>query len=462
MNKVWISNISLRTRLSLLLTGLLAIVLIGLGSLWVKGTRASIFEEIESATRVSEQWIHVISRQAAHSPSGMEAESLLGLLQSAGRIRANALEVVDGAGQRLYLSPPPTYKQDHSAPSVFASMVEPVFTDRRIQVGDLTVLIHPDPSRATLDAWDDLCEMAIWAVAFLLVLFVGARVALDRALRPLDSLISALDRTGRGRFDIRLPVHLAPELGRLARAYNGMADRLVEAVNENVRLENDQEMARCLELLLEKERRNIARELHDELAQGITAVRALAGAIAQRSDDHLAVQLPAKSIIDVTGELQEGVRKILQHLRSTATKEVNPAIPLQTFLSLWHERNPHLSLAVDLEAGLPLVSDKINNTLLRILQEGLTNTLRHAAATKISVAFRHQDGWLELSVTDDGCGLEQGASAQAGCGLGLLGIRERMDELGGCVELVKPVSGGCRLQARLPLAQYQCNQEMTS
>ena len=221
-------------------------------------------------------------------------------------------------------------------------------------------------------------------------------------------------------------------------------------------------MARCLQLLLEKERRNIARELHDELAQGITAVRALAGAIVQRSEGASAVEKPANSIIEVTGELQEGIRKILQNLRSTATQEVNPSISLQTFLSLWHERNPHLPLSVDLEKELPLVSSQLNNTLLRILQEGLTNTLRHAEATQVAVTFRRQEECLELSITDDGRGFKQATSTQAGCGLGLLGIRERIDEFAGALELSSPPSGGCRLLARLPLIQHPSTQEMTA
>jgi two-component system sensor histidine kinase UhpB len=74
-------------------------------------------------------------------------------------------------------------------------------------------------------------------------LFFATRFALDRALRPVGQVMAALDRTGHGRFDTRLPVFPVPELGRLARAFNGMADRLAQAVNENVRLENDRELA---------------------------------------------------------------------------------------------------------------------------------------------------------------------------------------------------------------------------
>lgn len=446
-------KLSLRTRFSFVLTALFACLLAALGGLWLQGARTGIHEEVEAATRVSEQWLGVLARQAGIGGAAIDGDALLALLRPAGRIRANALEVVDATGQRLYLSPPPTYKQGRSVPAVFAALVEPEFAARHIKFGELAVVTHPDPSRAVIDAWDDLCAMAGWAAALLVLLFAGTRLALDRALRPLEKLLVALDRTGRGRFDIRLPLPAAPELDRLARAYNGMADRLAQAVDENVRLESEQKVARCLQASLAAERRSIARELHDELAQGITAVRALAGAIVQRSADLPAVQAPATSIIGVTGELQDGVRKVLQQLRSTAGEGVNPATTLRPFLDCWAQRQPQIGLAINIAGDLPVVAEAVAAALLRVTQEALTNILRHAAASRVSVSLSSTGGWLELCITDDGCGLHAGPSAQAGCGFGLAGMRERLVELGGCLELTTPAGNGCHLSARLPAAR---------
>ena len=100
-----------------------------------------------------------------------------------------------------------------------------------------------------------------------------------------------------GRFDVRLPVFPLRELGRLSLAFNGMADRLEEAVEDNVRLKSEREVACLVQARLEDERRAIARELHDTLAQCITGVRALAGAIAQRTSDQPALQQPAQTIV---------------------------------------------------------------------------------------------------------------------------------------------------------------------
>lgn len=453
-------RLSLRTRLSFVLTGLLAALLLGLAGLWLQGARTGIHEEVEAATRVSEQWLQVIARQSA--ASGISADQLLALLQPAGRIRANALEVFDAAGLRLYRSPPPGYKQGRVVPGYFAQLVEPVFAARRIEFGALAVVIHPDPSRSIIDAWDDLCAMAGWALAFLALLFFVSRQALDRALKPLEKLLAALDRTGQGRFDIRLPAPAAPELARLARAYNGMADRLAQAVDENVRLESDQEVARCLQIRLEAERRNIARELHDELAQGITAVRALAGAIVQRSADQPALQAPANSIIGVTGEMQDGVRNILKSLRSTAKNEQKISATLRPFLESWAQRQPQITLTMVLDDELFALPETQTLALLRVTQEALTNILRHAAARHVSISLSQIGDWLELNICDDGCGLHGAPSAQAGCGFGLTGMRERLADFGGSLVFSSPVGGGCQLSARLPAAHHATCLELES
>jgi two-component system sensor histidine kinase UhpB len=279
-------------------------------------------------------------------------------------------------------------------------------------------------------------------------------MALDRALKPLEKLLTALDRTGQGRFDIRLPAPAAPELARLARAYNGMADRLAQAVDENVRLESDQEVARCLQSRLEAERRSIARELHDELAQGITAVRALAGAIVQRSADQPALMEPANSIIGVTGEMQDGVRNILKSLRSTAKNDQKISTTLRSFLESWAQRQPQITLTMTLVDELPSLPEVQAAALLRVTQEALTNILRHAAARHVSVSLNRIGDWLDLTIRDDGCGLYGAPSAQPGCGFGLAGMRERLADFGGSLALSTPAEGGCQLSARLP-AQHQ-------
>lgn len=444
--------LSLRTRISLLLTAVAACLTLALGALWLQATRASIDEEITAGTRVCEQWLTVLAGAPEAGPDAASDQQLLARVRSAGRIRANALSAFDATGQLLYVSPAPLYKAGRDAPAWFARLIDPHVQPRRIVAGGLTLILTPDPSRASVDAWDSAQTMALWAGALLALLFLATRRLLDRALAPLEQIRGALERTGRGRHDLRLPVYAARELNLLAHAYNGMADRLDQAVNDNVRLYSECELAQLMQASVERERSGIARELHDELAQGITAVRALAGAIVQRTAGQAALHGHAQSIIAVTNDIQQGIRHILQQLRPACGDTQNLNLAIQRHLSLWQQHYPQLALQVDLCADAAPVDDAVALALLRILQEGLTNVARHAGAAQLRVALvlcrQHDGDWLELSLADDGRGLPTSASQPHG--FGLQGMRERALALKGELSITSQPGQGVRLCVRLP------------
>ena len=440
--------LSLHTRISLVLTGLAASLLLVLAGLWLQGARAGIHEEVEAASRVSVQWLTALTTEMQTVPPAALSQRVLGIVKPLGRIRANALEVFTADGKLLYRSPPPTYKAGRAVPGWFADLLTPAFAPRRLAVGSLQLVLTPDSSRSLIDAWDDLLAMAGWALLLLAVLFVATRWALDRALRPLAQVMQALDRTGSGHFDTRLPVFATPELGRISRAFNGMADRLIAAVNDNVRLETEREVDAHLQGRLEAERGSIARELHDELAQGITAVRALAGAIAQRTEEQPALHSHAQSIVAVTGEMQNGVRGILHRLRPPPSHGL--AATLERTLTAWQLQHAEITLSHHLKLGEQTVSDEVAQATVRIVQEGLTNIVRHARASRVELRITHDAGELQISLADNGRGCTGQPSPQAGSGLGLSGMAERIALLGGQLSIDNRHGQGFRLLARLP------------
>lgn len=453
--------LSLHTRISLVLTGLAASLLLALAALWLHGARGGIHEEVEAATRVSAQWLQALTGEVGSLPAAEQPARLLGMLRPLGRIRANELEVFATDGRLLYRSPPPTYKAGRQLPAWFGGLLAPQFEDRRLVVGELQLVLHPDASRSLLDAWDDLQAMAGWALLALVLLFLATQRALDRALRPLGLVMQALDRTGQGRFDTRLPVFPAPELGRLSRAFNGMADRLAAAVNDNVRLETEREVAEQMQARLEAERRLIARELHDELAQGITAVRALAGAIVQRSAEQPAVHVPAQGIVAVTGEMQDGVRNILQRLQPLAGSGLEAG--LQKLLAGWRLQHEGVVLESRLELGALPLPDAPAQVVLRMTQEGLTNIARHAAASRVELVIRRTADSLDFRLADNGVGQavsSRATSMNKGCGFGLRAMAERVAALGGEMSVGTPAGGGFCLDVRLPLAAYRDREEI--
>lgn len=436
----------LHTRISLVLTGLAASLCAILVGLWLHGARQAIHEEIEAANRVSGQWLAALVQRLP-----AQADELQAAIAPLGRIRANELQLVDADGRLRYRSPPPTYKAGRQAPDWFAALLRPQIAPRVLAVGELRLLVVPDASRALIDAWDELCTLAGWALGLLGLLFFVVRRALDRALQPLDEVMRALERIGYGRFDLRLPLFRVPELDRLAGAFNGMADRLRAAVDDNVRLETERELADRIQSRLEEERRQIARELHDEMAQGITAVRALAGAVIQRTAEQPAAQAPAQHILAVTGELQDGVRRILHRLRPLPGGTL--AARLNDYCASWRRQHETVALRLNcqLDGFEPAVAAA---AALRIVQEGLTNVARHAGASQAELSVSGVDGVLQITLIDNGRGAG-GPSAAAGCGLGLRGMRERVAELGGSLRFLTPAGGGFGLIASLPLTTLE-------
>lgn len=438
--------LSFRTRVSLLCTALASALLLALGGVWLAQTRNGIHEEIEAANRVAGQWLAALEQRSLDHHALAEDEAVA-LLRQVGRVRANDLEAFDADGRLRYRGPEPSYKAGRQAPAWFAALLQPDFPAHELPLGPLTVRLSPDASRAVLDAWDDLAAMAGWALVLLGLLFLAARRALDRTLQPLEDVMAALEETGRGQFATRLPTgHRVRELQGLAASFNAMNDRLDAALRSNVRLQSETAVSRRIAGRLEEERRAIARELHDELAQGITAVRTLAGVVVRLGRDQAPIHGAAQSILAVAGEMQQGVRAILQRLRPAAADGLARA--LEEHLLRWRQRHPDIAVSLDLEPeALAGLDAEQGHVLLRMVQEGLTNAARHALPSRVWIALDADERHFRLDLRDDGRGF---SGAEPRAGFGLCGLRERLALAGGELSLGPAPEGGLRLLARLP------------
>jgi two-component system sensor histidine kinase UhpB len=445
----------LRARVGLVLSGVLAASILLASLWWVSETRRAIGEEIEAASRVAEQWLNVLI--AATLRDGSDGHTrLLDHLRAVGRLRANQLEVIDATGTRLYVSPEPTYKAGRDAPAWLAAHITPPLAVRRFDAGTWQLVLRPDASRAVLDAWDDLKAGLGWVAAIMLSIMLATHAALNRALAPLQQIDAALARGAEGRFDQRLPSYRVAELDRLAASYNRLADQLDQTEACKLRLEREQVFAHTLHERLTEERRLIARELHDELGQSITAVRAISGALLQR-DDHPQIHGSAQAILAMTSRMQNGVHAILQRLRPPSTEgsaQLDQAVA--RYCALWASHHP--TIRVDCHTTPPHTppGETVGIAVLRLLQESLTNVARHSGASHVEVHLHCAADTVALEVRDDGRGLPTRPNPTRH---GLAGMRERVAELHGELELESPDSGGLRIRARLPCATPQENRD---
>ena len=227
--------------------------------------------------------------------------------------------------------------------------------------------------------------------------------------------------------------------------------RIAEARLETLLLENRQLAQEYLQVQ-ESERKLLAHELHDELGQYLNAIKIDAVAIQQRTTDEASPLARASSaIIEHADHVHAVIRDLIGKLRPVGLDELGLRAAVEHFLEGWRRRLPHLHFDVVLEGELDEVSEPLALTLYRLLQEGLTNISRHARAARIEVRLqRCRDSTgdeVVLSLADDGCGTELG---QCHLGLGLVGMRERVEMLGGRFQVETAPNRGFSILARIP------------
>ncbi len=197
----------------------------------------------------------------------------------------------------------------------------------------------------------------------------------------------------------------------------------------------------------ESERKALARELHDELGQYLNAMKTDAVAIQRRAVRDAAVHRAASAIVAHCDHVQEIVRRLIGRLRPIGLDVLGLRAALEHYLELIRDTTPQRKLAVHLEGDLDALDDATSLTIYRLIQEGLTNITRHAGARSVAVRVARSTAHVAVSVIDDGRGADPEAKT---LGLGVLGMRERVEALGGELEIRTSPGAGFAIYARLP------------
>ena len=201
--------------------------------------------------------------------------------------------------------------------------------------------------------------------------------------------------------------------------------------------------------LQEEERRHIARELHDELGQWLTAIQAEAEAGARQCADRKeACRYSAQTIIDSAGQIHKVIRRILRRLRPSVLDQLGLEDSLREMVSQWRRHHPDINCDLTLDGALDGLGERIDITLYRIIQEALTNISSHASANRVSISLRREPDHILLAVEDNGRGMDTHLPRQ---GMGLLGMRERIIAAEGKLKLQSMPGQGMRIEATLPL-----------
>jgi two-component system sensor histidine kinase UhpB len=450
---------SLRFRLNAIITLMVVVLTAVLAQIVIMDTRRSIREEMNAGGKVSYQLLTSVlyNSRLVEDPGATDAK-VLEFLRSLGRVRAHEIRYYDSSGTLVYTSPPSVYKAGRSAPDWFSRLVAPDLTTLELATAQGRVLLIPDASRAVLDAWDDLTRLVKLVLGLLLAVNLALFLLLGWFLRPLSSVLEGLSEMERGRFDARLPHFSLPEFEAMSHTFNRMAAGLEESIVEHVHarqteveLEQNRRLTQLIQTRLEEERRVLARELHDELGQCVTAIRTIGSAIAMRAQGAAPeVHSNAKAIVDIAGHIYDVVHGIVRELRPPALDNLGLREALEDSLASWRARHPEIACRLSLQGDLDKLGETINITIYRVIQECLTNVARHAEATQVEIAVHRTDDAIELSVRDDGKGLGDRAESEA-ARFGVMGMRERVQALDGALELTSNPGAGLAVRATIPI-----------
>lgn len=262
------------------------------------------------------------------------------------------------------------------------------------------------------------------------------------ALDDRDSLLRGIE-SGADDF-LRKPVDRRELIARVRTIMRLNRYRTLMEQRENI-----QKMAQHIVAAQEEERQRISRELHDDLGQALTthllAIRNL------QEDLSFPVEVMferLQALYEQSNEIFVKVRRLARDLRPPVLDALGLKVAMQTYCTEF-SRQTHLPVVFEADESLPELPDTFNITLYRMLQEALTNVIKHAHASQVWVDLSMEEDRIGLTVQDNGTGINTNTSN----GIGLAGLRERITIAGGTLSISSAPKRGTILSAQFPFAR---------
>lgn len=323
-----------------------------------------------------------------------------------------------------------------------------------VQYGNIAIISNPVDELAEI--WSDLLWLGAISLCVTLLMLALVLVLLRRTLQPFVSLGRGLSQLEAGETDVRLDLRGASEFREISHKLNSLAATLDRVQDENHSLIDK------LFAIQDTERRDIARDLHDEAGPCLFSIRAGAATLtASAGGDFSDLDLMRRTCanIDAAGQaLQSLLRRMLDRLRPPAMSELGLEAALQGLVASWSGNRADVRVALHIAHDLGLLDEKTALTAYRVVQEALTNIFRHSSASRAEARIEFVEApeafaatasaeALRVVVEDDGVGLPE----QHKFGLGLIGMSERVHALGGLMRIDGRPEGGVRICVLLPL-----------
>ena len=564
---------TLRLRFNLLITLIMLFLVIALTLVSISTSKRSIQEGVESANKVTLQLLETIIISSAENPGwGNTHDVMKQFLRQLGYVRSNNIFLYNLKGEITYKSPQSSYLLEVEPPQWFINFISPKQEIKSRLINDGKLTVQPNASGAIRGAWSELRTLFLTTLIFFLLFNVFVYWLLGQWLRPINKMLEAIDKLGKGGLGARLPHFNVPEFRSIALNFNAMGSSLQKTMFENKRLgliaeqtadaviihdeamnisfwnnsaerifgykksevmgkpaslivpaslikeldknlilmknnkliydlktkrvakngklidvsisasplidpktkkligdivsmrdiserilaqksrdelEQNRKLTTLIQGHIEDERRSLARELHDELGQYVSAIKIFAQNINNKSSGNKDIKMSASSVTSAANQIYDGMHNIIRKLRPSALDNLGLSETIKDAVNSWQEQHKNLKFLLRIKGGINNLGEAININIYRIIQESMSNALKHSKASEIKIDLSLLKQNLKLEFSDNGVGFDKKILKNSKQ-FGLIGIKERVQSLKGTFGLETSPSKGTRLIILIP------------
>ena len=538
-------------------------------------TKQQIREGVESANRVSMQLLDTVITSSIQNPDWGNTDKVMSLfLMELGHVRSNTISLYNLQNRLIYRTPDSTYRMDENPPQWFVKLLAPPMETKSRLINYGRLVVQTNPTGAIKEAWAETSHLLMTVLLFFIALNIFLYLMLGKWLRPINPMLNAIEKMGKGNFSVRLPKFSVPEFKLIADNFNKMGLSLESFIKENNRLaliaeqtadaviihdsdlnvsfwnssaekmfgykkveilgksamliipknrsselkenfnavsknkviknfetqrlakngqlidvsisasalidpkskkiigdivsirdisekliakksqlqlEKNRQLTAIIQDHIEDERRSLARELHDELGQYVSAIKIFAQNITNRSkgkDND--IQESSISVTAAANQIYDGMHNIIRKLRPGSLDNLGLKDTLKDLVASWQKQHKGLDIILIADANLDNLGEAININVYRIIQEAMNNCLKHADATKVNILIEIKNKNLFLEFSDNGVGFNKSILSKTKQ-FGIVGIQERVNSLRGRFELITKKNKGTILKFYIPI-----------
>lgn len=435
-------DMSLRYQINIRIFVLALSILVLGGAITIWQARNAVHQEVDSSINLAVQLIKL--GLIKNTTINFATVDWLPLLNTLKQARHLDIQLTSSSGMVLgKAQDKPELPDAETPPGWFISLVTSTYpaTEYDLTSPDghkILLTIDANPLDEVTEAWRESSAFFVLLLLLTFLTFIVVNLVFNKTLKPIDQIVHGLKRIETGDYQQKLPVFAVREYASIARAINHMTRQLNIAQQENRALTKH-----SLDIQ-EGERQRLAQELHDELGQSLTAIKVMAVTARHPKSDTLHI---TSAITEICDHLIQVVRSMMYQLHPLILTELGLKAAIDDLLKHWNDRHPGLNVQLECSDEVNALQQAITIQLYRVIQECLTNIVRHADAQQVNIQLYIKDDILLFSIQDDGKGCDMGKIQS---GFGLRGMQERIKSIGGELKIISAAQKGMHITALIP------------